>query len=168
MKMLSGGYAYDNEKTCEYSMNCRRSLQQALKVFDQITFTGISEMWELSIFLLYMKLVHEKQLHIQPRIEELGLHQIVRYQSKSSVLPLQSWTSRAKKNIWDHDRTYLMEKYRIELAHQNNLDLKLYIYAIRAMCTYLQSSGLWTKYRVIQQYWREKIVDTKQNVEECS
>ena len=73
-----------------------------------------------------MKLVHEKQLHIQPRIEELGLHQIVRYQSKSSVLPLQSWTSRAKKNIWDHDRTYLMEKYRIELAHQNNLDLNFF------------------------------------------
>ena len=166
--MFSGGYAYENEKTCEDSHECRRSLKQAFKSFKKITLVGISEMWELSILLLYIKLAREKRIYIRPKIDEISMYENGQNRSKLLLSTMQSWRFRAKKSIWSQDRKYLLERFHNDLTHQNDLDLKLYAHTIQSLCTYLHSSGLWNKYHVIQQYWREKIVETDHNVPECA
>jgi len=56
VKMMSGAYAYAPEHTCEKESECKRSLQVATRSLDSLLIMGIAEMWELSLFLLHLKL----------------------------------------------------------------------------------------------------------------
>lgn len=55
IKLFTGGPAYSMGATCRFKNECRHSLEGSIKNMELFTFIGVSELWELSILLLYRK-----------------------------------------------------------------------------------------------------------------
>ena len=120
---------------------CLNSYELALENLDKLTLMGISELWSLSILLLYIKI---------PQIEP-----------KLSEIVLESTKSGKFSRMHDGDDYKNFKKiaktdFTTELYNQNSFDIQLYKESLRKLCIDLHIEGIW-KYEVVQQIWMEKI-----------
>ncbi len=141
VKLLTGADAYaDNVKICPMKKNCNNSLELALENLKYVNSIGVSEMWELSLLLLHIKIPS-----ISPLIDDFNLannqtHKGIRINNDRIYKPFQ---------------TFAKSRYKNELLQQNNFDLVVYKHVIRSMCSDLHAYNLW-KYEIVKKYWREK------------
>lgn len=141
VKLLTGVDAYSrNVKTCPKKKDCNNSLELALDNMKHVNAFGITEMWELSILLLHLKIPG-----IPPLFDDFNL---VNEQSELGMRV-------NKDRVYKAFQTYATSKYIDELQRQNSLDLVLYKHVVKSMCNDLHTYKLW-KHEVIKKYWREK------------
>lgn len=151
VKMFTGGYAYANVSTCSRGNECRHSLDSAIKNIQHFNFLGISELWELSILLLYATYPH-----ISPVLEDFQLHE---RSSKGKDLHDHSHSTTIVRNItWQHSLQALAQAtYPLELQHQNRYDIILYASAVQSFCHQLKRLQLWS-YEDVRSYWHSKMI----------
>lgn len=67
-KMLTGSYAYSDVQTCASVKQCNHSLELAQRNLRLLTFVGVSECWELSLYLL-----HRRLTSLTPQLQEFEM-----------------------------------------------------------------------------------------------
>ena len=146
VKMFSGCYAYAPVRTCEKKETCRCSLERAVESVEdttRLTFVGLSELWELSLLLLYHRF---PSLH--PEKEEFHL-QNVRRSDVVFIGPRMTGKGgrgASGEQLLDYNEFKKVAEskpsFQKALANQNALDLKLYKLVVMRFERELRQAGL--------------------------
>jgi hypothetical protein len=154
VRMFSGAMAYQPSQTCREKNKCRHSLELALQTLKRITFVGVSELWELSMFLL-----HSWIPDIKPLLEDFSLseHSSLRPEGKIRFsVTKREFSSTVGRN------------FSALLKVQNNLDMELYIETLKIICSRIISIGLWDKHDWVKLYWWQRLdVSVRSQVTNC-
>lgn len=141
VKLLTGADAYaDNVETCPLKKDCNNSLELALDNLKYVKAIGVSEMWELSLLLLHLKIPA-----IPPLFDDFNL---VNNRTRRGI-------RMNNDRIYKPFQTFAKSRYKNELLQQSNFDLAVYKSVVRSMCSDLHVYNLW-KYDIVKKYWIEK------------
>jgi len=142
VKMLAGAFPYANQEVC--ANNCKYSYEKAKINLDKLTLMGITELWALSILILYAKIPQ-----IEPKLEEFYA-----YSSGGGDKGVYSRKNRGE-DYMEFKKT-VKSNFPGELDHQNHYDVLLYADSIRLLCDHLHDEGFW-KYDIVKQNWNQSV-----------
>lgn len=161
VKLLSGTNAYADEVTCRFATECRSSLELAVRNIKRFHFLGVSEMWELSMLLLHIKMPL-----LSPLLMEFETSPSVKTNSSAASMTslslVDSETSFAPGSRINTDTGYVKfkstarEKYSKELERQNGLDAELYTAVLSHLCDEVIKYRLWDD-AVVRHYWKQRV-----------
>jgi len=139
VKMFAGSFAYDAQSACREG--CKNNLKTALCNLEKLTVMGITEMWAISILVLYAKIPT-----LRPQREDFSPYSLG-----------DRGGSRENKDVaYSTFKRTARITYSEELHAQNGLDIDLYKAALTKLCDDLHSTGLWNNAPVQREWWAAK------------
>lgn len=169
-KMFSGYPAYKLQIECTMNKSASQgqkkssqacSVQAALESVTKLDLMGVTEMWGLSMLILYHKVPQ-----IKPNASDFHL---------PSMTALQL-TNESVKQAGSRQHTnadYLVfkesarDEYAVELSKQNNMDVHLYLAVLKQLCRDIHDAGYWD-YKAVQQSWTQNLPSGYENsVPQC-
>jgi hypothetical protein len=172
VKMFTGSLPYSPLKPCQKKGECRHSLEVAVENLRFFQFIGITEMWELSLFLFYHIFPQ-----ISPSLDEFTLFSGLVNDNSSfsssssssnasaslsdpaslSSSSLLSEGSRVNKDSnYSEFKKIAVNQYSKDLSLQNQYDVELYQICFQWFCKKLHELHLvnTTSFSLIEDYWR--------------
>eukprot|EP01041_Mallomonas_annulata_P006346 gene6346-12834_t len=175
VKLMAGGNnAYAMERTCRLKRECRLSLELALKNLVRVHFMGVSEMWELSMLVLHIKMPSLRPLLMEFKSSSSSSSSsssqgnssssaATPYYHSTSLLTTTPTTSSSSSSsfrvntndVYTKFKVTAAEKYAKQLKAQNGLDYELYVAVLELFCAELKRLSLWEDGNV-RRYWSER------------
>jgi len=162
VKLLTGEYAYADIETCALSRTCENSVELAMENLSHLSFVGLSELWELSLAMLYRRFPS-----VVPSLQEFLLGDssssrvgelpggISQNRSGHFSRSTASVASLRHNNMHHYEelKVILRDKYHDYFVKQNRLDLQVYSRVVHNSCLELHRTRMWDDTQV-REYWK--------------
>ena len=162
VKLLSGSSAYAKVATClgdvlgrpsalsSGTKNCKHSYWTAMTNLPRFNFMGVSELWELSMVLLY-----EKFPAFRPELVDFTMKARSHSNQNNDSIPMSKLAPGSLSYDKFEAKVKSQREVRRGLFKQNQLDISLYRKVVTSFKQELKSSGLFLE-GVVKDYWQEK------------
>jgi hypothetical protein len=148
VKMMSGSFSYVPAVACE--RGCAQNLATAQVNLAKLAFMGITELWPLSILVLYARV--PGLAPIKAEFSPYALADATTSGTRKNIDPSYTSFKRAAKSTYAH-----------ALASQNSLDVVLYRQALVKLCGDLHELGLWA-HKAVQLSWSSGLPSGYENI----
>ena len=137
VKMMSGSFSYVPAMACE--RGCANNLATAQVNLAKLTFMGITELWPVSILVLYARV--PSLAPMKAEFSPYALGDAITSGTRQNIDPGYTSFKRTARDTYAH-----------ALANQNSLDIVLYRQALMKLCIDLHELGLWA-HTAVQLSW---------------